>query len=279
MSYPLYDFGGTGEIMTLMIANGFPPQTYRPMLDPLTDRYHPVCVLPRALWPDPQPHEEFTTWRQKTDDLLAAIDEHQLEGVIGVGHSMGGVATALAAIAQPERFRALILLDPTFLPPFVLERINDAREKNLMEHFPLSVGARKRRAHFESTEAAYEYWRGKPLFKGWPDASMRHYAESMTRPSSEGGVTLAWSPDWEAQYYDTIITDSWDEVPKLRGLLPTLVIRGMTTDTFVEESARRFRELVPDATLVEIPDHGHLFPQSAPDETRRIIEGWLATLP
>lgn len=278
MPYPLYDFGGSGTIMTLMVANGFPPPTYRPMLDALTDRYHPVCVLPRALWPDPQSPDALTTWRQKTADLLAAMDEHGFDQVIGVGHSMGGVATALAAIAQPERFRALILLDPTFLPPPILERIAEAQQKNLMEHFPLSVGARKRRAHFESAEAAYEYWREKPLFKGWPDSSMRYYAESMTRPASDGGVTLAWSPDWEATYYDTIITDSWDEVPKLRGLMPILVIRGMKTDTFFEESARKFRELVPDATMVDIPDHGHLFPQSAPDEARRIIEGWLATL-
>src|SRR5688572_23453226 len=102
MTYPLYDFGGTGTIMTLAIANGFPPATYRLMLEPLTDRYHPVSVLPRALWPDAQPPEMLTTWRQKSDDLLAAMREHGFDQVIGVGHSMGGIATMLAAIAEPE---------------------------------------------------------------------------------------------------------------------------------------------------------------------------------
>ena len=42
-------------------------------------------------------------------------------GVIGVGHSIGATVTLRAAIRQPERFRALILLDPAFFRPhFIL---------------------------------------------------------------------------------------------------------------------------------------------------------------
>ena len=40
--YPLTEFGGSGPLMVISLANGFPPQTYRPLLDPLTDRCGPI---------------------------------------------------------------------------------------------------------------------------------------------------------------------------------------------------------------------------------------------
>jgi pimeloyl-ACP methyl ester carboxylesterase len=52
-------------------------------------------------------------------------------------------------------------------------------------------------------------------------------------------------------------------------------VRGTETDTFTAQSCRKFRRLVPDATIVEIEGHGHLFPQSAPEETSRVVREWL----
>jgi pimeloyl-ACP methyl ester carboxylesterase len=279
LPYLLYEFGGDGPPINLAIANGFSPQTYRPLAGPLADRYRVVSLLPRALWTPPPPPGEFHTWRQMADDLLAGLREHEMRDVIAVGHSMGGVASMLAAIAEPERFRALILLDPTLLRPELLRLIAAMRALGQVSHFPLARGARRRRAQFASAAEAFAYWRDKPLFHNWSDAVLQLYVEGMTRPSANGaGVELAWPPEWEARYYETIVTDSWREVPKLRGLLPVLVIWGRETDTFTRVSARKFRRLVPEATVVDIPGHGHLFPQSAPDEARGIIEGWLASL-
>jgi pimeloyl-ACP methyl ester carboxylesterase len=67
-------------------------------------------------------------------------------------------------------------------------------------------------------------------------------------------------------------------LPRLSGLLPVLIVRGGESDTYVAESAREVREILPDATHVDIPGHGHLFPQSAPAETGRVIAEWLASL-
>ena len=89
---------------------------------------------------------------------------------------------------------------------------------------------------------------------------------------------LGWPPEWEAHYYETIITNPWDYVARLRGLLPTLVIQGENTDTFVEESAKKMRDLLPEATHEILPGHGHLFPQSAPEAARSILSAWLDTL-
>lgn len=275
MSYPLVEFGGSGPLIHLALANGFPPEAYRPLLEPLTERYRVVCLPPRPLWNPPPAPDGLTSWRELAADLLDGLRAHNLEDVIAVGHSMGGVHSLLAVLAEPRRFRALILLDPTILPPLPLAAIRLLQALGMGSRFPLVRGALRRRAYFESVEEAFAYWRAKPLFHDWSDEVLRFYAEGLTRPAPNGGVMLRWSPQWEARAYQTILTDVWRDVPRLRGLLPTLIVRGERTDTFVAASKRRARRLLPEATFVTLEGHGHLFPMSAPQETRRIIEAWL----
>ncbi len=81
---------------------------------------------------------------------------------------------------------------------------------------------------------------------------------------------------WEAQAYRTVAADVWRDVPKLAHIgVPVLAVGGMGTNTFTAASIRKFRRLVPDATVAEIAGHGHLFPQTAPDEARRLLLEWL----
>ncbi len=279
MTYPLYDFGGSGPILHIAVANGFPPQSYLPALQPLTTRYRVVCLPPRALWPDSDRVEKPVSWETMADDLLAGLQAHSLTGVVAIGHSFGAIASMLAVIKEPERFRALALLDPTILPDHALQMVEQMREKRIIHQMPLARGARRRRQDFPTIDEAYNYWRARKLFASWPEESLRHYTGGMLQPTAEGnGYRLTWPPEWEAHYYETIHTRPWAIVDQLRGLLPTLVVAGGTTDTFVEASSRRMRERLPDATYRTIPDHGHLFPQSAPDETRAVISGWLDSL-
>ena len=279
-SIPIFDFGGSGPTINLAVANGFPPGTYAPLIEPLTSKYHVVSVQPRALWNDPPDPEVLSSWYMLADDLLAGLKEHNLTDVISIGHSMGGVAAMLAAIAEPSRFRALILLDPTLLSPPVVNMLYFLRIIGQMNRFPLARGALKRRNHFDSVDTAFAYWRRKQLFKMWSDEALRIYAECMTQPSSDGnGLELVWPPAWESQYFKTVLLDWPREVKKLRDLMPILAIQGSRTNTFTNSSAGIFRRLVPNAAVRKIKNHGHLFPMTAPEEVRNLITEWLAELP
>jgi len=98
---PPYDFGGTGPIIHLAHANGFPPGAYRPLADTLTNhpadnsgqRYHVIGLPARhLLWPGSRP-ESISDWHPLADDLIQGLDDLGLRGIIGVGHSIGGVFT------------------------------------------------------------------------------------------------------------------------------------------------------------------------------------------
>src|SRR5262245_7441002 len=87
-------------IVNLAYANGFPPETYKYMLQPLFADFHVVSIQARPLWGDCPP-ESLTSWHQFGDDLLAGLDALTDQPIIGIGHSFGAIYTLYAAIKRP----------------------------------------------------------------------------------------------------------------------------------------------------------------------------------
>lgn len=279
---PLHEFGAAGlgsarHPVHLAVANGFPPATYTDFVAPLLETHRVFSLPPRALWrgigdPPPRPG----TWVTLAEDLLAGLAEHASGPVIGLGHSYGGVATLLAAVREPERFRALVLLDPTILPPAEMAVIAEQRRQGAPARFELVEGARRRRSRFASVEEAYAFWRSRPLLRLWPDATVRRYAESMTRPAADGeGVELTWSGAWEAYYYESFYTETWVEARRLSRDIPLLVLAGETSTTVRPEAVEEMRRVWPWAEVRTIPGHGHLFPQEMGAGAGRMVADWL----
>jgi pimeloyl-ACP methyl ester carboxylesterase len=280
MAYPLFDLGGTGPLVHLAPANGFPPETYTSALEPLLPHHRVVSLPPRAMWSDAGPApEQPGSWVTLAEDLLEGMRRHELPPVVAVGHSFGGVASLLAAVREPARFRGLALLDPTILPPAMMDELKEQRARGEMAFRPLVHGARKRRDRFPSTGEAFDYWREKPLFSDWSDDAVSTYARAMLRASDDGdGFVLRWSSAWEAHYYESFYTDTWDEVVKLSPDLPVLVVGGAKSETFLPAASALLRARIHQATFVSLPERGHFFPQSAPAETGRILLSWLEGL-
>jgi pimeloyl-ACP methyl ester carboxylesterase len=99
MSIPFLDFGGEGPPLVFLHANGYPPGCYRALLEDLTQKFQVRAMLQRPLWEDSHPGE-LHDWTPLTADLLRYLDENHTAPVIGVGHSMGGIAPLRAARAN-----------------------------------------------------------------------------------------------------------------------------------------------------------------------------------
>lgn len=268
----VYEFGGDGPVLHIAHANGFPPGTYRPLAATLTDRYRVIGLPARPLWPGSRP-EEMADWHPLADDLIRQLDALGLSGIIGVGHSMGGVVTLWAAVARPDLFRAVGLIDPVILPPRWLILVRILHRLGLPSRPSLIRGALRRRRTWPDRPSCYEYFRAKPFFARWPEESLRAYVEAGTRPRPDGMVELVYPPEWEARIFSSIPTDIWRAVPRLR--LPTLIIRGEHSQTFLPPAQRRMERLLPQARSVVIPDAGHMVPLERPAEVGTAIREFL----
>jgi len=270
-------FSSDGPLMTLAVANGFPPSTYLPMLDPLTETYRVISLLPRALWNGELPPERLYSWKDMlAQDMIDIIKANNLKDIIGVGHSFGAIGTLLTAIAVPERFKALVLLDPTILPRPALWMIRASQKLGLKN--PYAQRADIRRFRFDSVDDAFTYFRPKRLFHDWPDAALKRYSQTL-KPHPDGGLQLSWPREWEAYYFRTMYTGIWRELPKLSETgLPVLVVRGGDSDTLVVSAASRMQRILPEMSYREIEGHGHLFPHTAPAQTADLILSWLDDL-
>ncbi len=279
MTHPLIELGGRGPLVHLAPANGFPPHSYRPALQPLLTDHRVVSLPPRAMWPGIGPPPEAPgSWSTLADDLLEGIGVHQLPPLIAVGHSFGAVVSLLAAVKDRSRFRALALLDPTIFPPGMMNELRTQRGRGETSFRPLVQGAKKRRGRFSTLSEAFSYWRGKPLFTDWSDDAVTRYAKSMLRATDAGDFTLSWPGEWEAHYYESFYSETWDDLGRLDPSLPLLVVGGSESDTLLPEAKELLRDKLPWATQMTVPGYGHLFPHAAPEQTGRILRGWVDEL-
>ena len=277
MPQTLIELAGDSDapLLNMMPANGFPAQTYLPMLRSLAG-FRAISLPPRALWGDQTVPTALGNWRDAAADLLQGLERFDLRDIVAVGHSLGGVLSMLALIKAPERFRALVMLDPVLLPQATLDMLARARDAGQIDDMPLVLGARHRRHVFDSREDAYSRFREKSIFSDWSAEALSLYIKHGLRVRDKGsGFELTWSREWEAYYFSTVYQGIWQDLPKLTGLAPTMIIRAGHSNTFPEASFARAQSLAPDATLHEMNGQGHLFPQAAPLETARLINDWL----
>ncbi len=272
----LQDFGGDGPLVHLAHANGFPPGSYRPLAQELADCCHVVALRSRPLWPGSRP-QSAPTWQPMVDDLVEGLEGLGLKGIVGVGHSLGGVLTMWAAIRRPALFRAVVLVEPVLLPPSWLWWLRLMRLLGLSRRQPLVQSALHRHRTWPSRQACFDHYRAKPLFARWSDEALWAYVEAGTRPRPEGGVELVYPPEWEAQVFATSPTGVWRDVPNLRA--PTLLIRGERSETFRPTALARAARLIPHAQVAVIANAGHLAPMECPAETARLIAEFVTGLP
>jgi 3-oxoadipate enol-lactonase len=183
-------------------------------------------------------------------DLWLLLDQLGIGEAVLVGLSMGGRIVLEAALAAPERVRALVLLDA------VLDGVPwDPDSARGME----AIGERFREGGLEAAKAA---WLRHDFFapaQRDPDVS-RRLAEMVDDYSG-----LGWTG-----------ADPHEPHPRTNELLPT--IAAPTTVVVGELDVQCFREMatvladrIPNARLVTVPDAGHMVNMEAPDAVNALL--------
>jgi len=285
-----FDYGGLGLPLHFLHANGYPPACYKPLLERLQTQYHVFGMLLRPLWPGANPND-IQDWHPFSDDLLHFLASsaparresasllsasHRSTPVIGVGHSIGAIVTLRAALRDPGKFRALILIDPVLFVPRFMVMWNIIRALGLGNRLhPLIAGAKRRRRTFDDLDLVFQRYRTRSVFRYMSDENLRTYIAGITRKTDQG-YELVYSPEWEARIYLTNMRDFdiWRDLPKLQ--VPALFLRGAETDTFLESAAKLVKRKQPKAQVETLDKSTHLLPLERPQEVFDRMQSFLS---
>lgn len=275
MNIPHFDFGGEDKPLHFLHANGYPPECYKPLFELLQKQYRLFGMKLRPLWDDAKMND-LRDWHPLSDDLLRFLSDYEVGPAIGVGHSIGGIVTLRAAMRDPKKFRAVILLDPVLFVPSFLTLWNFVRAIGLGHKLhPKIEGALKRRRAFDDLDTVFRGYRAREVFKYFSDESLKAYIAGITKAKSNGTYELAYTPEWESHIYLTGLRDFdlWRGLSNFE--VPTLIIRGAETDTFLEKAERLVKKKNPKLQVVTMQNATHLLPLEHPREVAELINDFV----
>ncbi|HXZ51904.1 MAG TPA: alpha/beta hydrolase [Burkholderiales bacterium] len=230
----------------------------------LAARYRVICpdTLGRGLseWsPEPQKEYCLAFYARLAVSLLEQLG---IERCHWVGTSMGGaLGIHLAAGALKGRIRRLVLND-------IGPKLGEAAVERIRAY----AGNPPQFARVSELE---QYFRTvyKPF--GWlSDEQWRRLAETSVRRTAEGKVTPHYDPNMVMQFvhhprdYDQ--WEAWDAID-----VPTLCLRGESSDLLLAETAEEMRKRGPRAVVVTIAGCGHAPALNVPDQFA-LVERFLA---
>jgi pimeloyl-ACP methyl ester carboxylesterase len=265
-----YKLAGAGEPVFLLL-HGFGASVFswREVMAPLAE-HGTVIAFDRPAFglterPLPGEWEGENPYSPQAQVALAVglLDALGFSRAIWVGNSAGGTLATLAALEQPERVEALVLVDAAIYtgggsPVWTRWLFNTPQ----MEHLGPLIARRiqtwgedfARSAWHDPTKITPEIWAGykQPLqVEHWDRAlwELTRASQPLALPARLGELTL-----------------------------PVLVITGDDDRIVPTEQSLRLGAELPNARLVVIPACGHVPHEECPEPFLTAVEAWVTTL-
>jgi cis-3-alkyl-4-acyloxetan-2-one decarboxylase len=189
------------------------------------------------------------------ENALALVDELDLREVTLVAHDWGGPVGLGTMLERRERLRAAVLINtwawelPSFVPPFIRE----FRTEGLGEILALAGSL-----FVESIPGGMANRDTDPVMMAAYRAPFPDYWSRIG--------TLAFQRDIPLTERDRSARLMGEIHDRLHGLdLPVTLVWGMRDPVFQPVFLEQWRELFPDAKVVELEDAAHFVPEDRPD--------------
>ena len=280
-----FDWGPrVGPIVLMLHATGFHARCWDGVIRALSYEGQ----APRVIAVDQRGHGRSTKappydWGEFGADAAALVEALDLDDIIGIGHSMGGHATVQAAGVHPERFRALVLVDPVILDPAAYAVPAPFRSAD--DH-PVS----RRRNRWASPEEMFERFKDRHPFSLWVPEILMDYCRFGVVPDGDGFV-LGCPPQVEAAIYTGSAGRDIRAIIE-RVTQPVVVLRAKARpsgrDGPLGSSAMDFARsptwaglaaAFPNGRDVHHPELTHFMPMQAPDLVARHIRDMGVSIP
>lgn len=249
-------------------ATGFCKEVWDPVVDELTHR----GFAPPGLAIDQRGHGDSGTppppfqWNALGRDVTAVLAQRSGPW-IGVGHSSGGAALAMAEIDHPGAFVGLMLIEPIIFPG------PHAR----LEDGPMSTMALRRRDGFDSPEAAYRNFHGRGPFARWDERALRAYIAGGFRRVGSDDWRLKCSPRAEAEFYrEGNNHDTWERLSEIG--CPVEIVAGAESTSHPSSFNDALSRQLQSVRSTAVSHATHLVPMERPAQMAELIIAFVGRL-
>ncbi|MBB5852417.1 alpha/beta fold hydrolase [Amycolatopsis umgeniensis] len=239
--------------LPLVLLHAFPvdARMWDGVRAPLVERLRLITPDQRGLGRSPLPETgREPSLDDAARDVVALLDRLELDKVVLGGCSMGGYLTMAVLRVAPERVGGLVFLDT--------KATADTAE-----------AARARYDVAARVEAEGAGWMPEAVTPGLISGKAAPEVSERLREliTSQPPAGIAWAARAMAARPDSIETLRSADVP-------ALVVVGEEDGLTPLEAANTLVETLPDATLVVLPEVGHLTPLEDPAGVVEAILGW-----
>lgn len=251
-------------------ATGFPGGSYQRLFHFLAPHFDVIHVP--MLGHDPK-YPVDSNWGSLVKELLAFLDAHADRPVIAVGHSLGAVVSFMAAWQAPEKFKALVMLDPPVISGPGALVFGLAKWLGYADKLTPAGRTLGRREVWPDIDSARAYFRSRPLFAHFDPQCLEDYLLHGLKPDAQG-VRLSFDPSVEIEMFRNTPHNSWRYRRSLQ--IPAALI-----------TCEKSRVIRPDAIARLVRLHGmrhsrvaggHMFPLEHPEATAMAIREALVDL-
>ena len=247
-------------------GNSFTVGTYAPLLNELVTDFDLSALALRGYWYD-KPQAPRLTREQDADILIKFLEKTQDAPIVGIGHSQGATATAMAAAKRPDLFSQLYLIEPVTFTKKQATLYNLLPRQFLLSREPFKSTLTKQ-VIWSSIHDYYKHLRAQRAYKRISNEHLRVFAEQSLAANNDGNYSLMFAPEQElANYFGAPHIDA--ALKKLS--CPYTLITGKPTLFINDKVRKQWQNFVPDGSIISLPDYGHLLPMEAPELCAQII--------
>jgi len=233
------NFIETGKGLPVVLIHGFPfdHTTWEPVVSLLRDEARLILPDLRGFGKSPIPQDAVFTMRMHADDILALLDQLEIERAVLVGHSMGGYVALNFAHAYPHRVCGLGLIatqGAADTPERRQGRMIMAEEIGRRGVKQAAAGMAQK---YVADPARVDAIRAE-ILKANPKSFMAGLKGLAERPNAE---------DWLANI-----------------AIPAVVVAGKKDALIAMEASHTMNQLLGRSWIVEVEDSGHTLPLEAP---------------
>lgn len=260
----------TKPLLHFCHGNSFPSGTYRQLLDALGAHYE--VRMTDMVGHDPR-YPVDDNWSNLVDELIAQLEGHGRPAIL-VGHSLGGMLSAMAAARRPELARCVLMLDSPVVAGWRALAWRFVKWTGKGTRFSPARFSERRRNTWPDRQAAYDHFISKDIFAAWAPGVLNDYLDVGLVPHPDG-VQLRFDRDVETAIYNSL-PHHLGELIKRDFPVPVGFIGATRSEELRQAGVASTRRLVGENFVMT--EGSHLYPMEHPARAAQLVHDMIKRL-